>query len=92
MHNLMGFPKRNDDPVNLVMGDGQLHDGEFEKGTTLGSCTSLKDDKASVQRVEGKHLTFTLVRRGCDIHLTANCLPDSNFRSQQTINLEWYYG
>lgn len=75
------------------MGDGQLHDVESEKGTTLGSCISLKDDKASVQRVEGKHLTFSLVRLGCDIHLTANCLPDSNFRSQQTINyLGWYYG
>lgn len=46
-----------------------------------------------MQRVEGKHLTFSLVRLGCDIRLTANCLPDSNFRSQQTINyLEWYYG
>lgn len=59
----------------------------------LSSCISLEEDKASVQRVEGKHLTFSLVRLGRDIHLTANCLPDSSFRSQQTINyLEWYHG
>lgn len=47
----------------------------------------------SMQRVEGKHLTFFLIRLGGDIHFTANCLPDSNFGSLQTIHyLEWYYG
>ena len=59
----------------------------------LGSCISLKDDIASVQKVVGKHLTFSLERLRCDIHSTVNCLPDSNFRSQQTISyLEWYFG
>lgn len=60
----------------------------------LVSCISPKDDIVSVQKVEGKHLTFSLERFGYDILLsTANFPPDSNFRSQQTINcLERYYG
>lgn len=60
----------------------------------LGSCISPKDDIASVQKVEGMHLTFPLDRFGYDKLLsTANCPPDSNFRSQQTVNyLERYYG
>ena len=83
--------------VNYVWGRGV---GEMDNTMVsssekkpLGSCISLKDDMASLQRVVGKHLTFSLERLGCAVPSVANCLPDSTFRSQQTIHyLERYFG
>lgn len=98
MHSHVGFPDRNDDPGNHTMGQrcGGMGNGRVSSlgKKPLGSCISPKDDIASVQKVEGKHLTFSLESFGYDKLLsTANCPPDSNFRSQQIINcLERYYG
>lgn len=58
----MGFPDRNDDPGNHTMGKrcGGMGNGRVSSlgKKPLGSCISPKDDIASVQKVEGKHLTF----------------------------------
>lgn len=51
------------------MGKCMVSDPEKEP---LGSCISLKDDMASVQRMEAKHLTFSPVRLGCDRHSPGN--------------------
>lgn len=49
------------------------------KGTTECFCASLKNGMALVQRVEVKHLIFSLAMLWCDVRSTANCLSCFNF-------------
>lgn len=93
MHDLLDFAERKYDPIVINQARGNWGGGWADSTVSsarkkpLGSCLSLKEDIASVQSDrEAKHLTFSLERLRCDLGSTVNCLPDSNFGSQQTIS------
>ena len=86
MHDLLDFAERKDDPIVINQARGKRGGGcadsmvSSARNKPFGSCVSLKEDIASVQRVLGKHLTFSLERLWCDLGSTVNCLPDSQLQ------------